>query len=220
MRQVPAWCWPADTISGLPAHHGGVDRAGLLEPRFGAFGLHLADLKGVRMHVAGDAHHRQSPLVPHRRIERDPGVGDGNLLRRAHDDDGALVPVAHGLLVAQAPARRAWRQPVDHVNRQADELVGQHAAAAQAGSAVVVVADGDAGAGADVVVGFEVEVADRAGVVVALQIAAHLVVAIAQPVRETGGSSNSAAGARTRWRSRRPRRCRRAAPADRPFASK
>ena len=68
------------------------------------------------------------------------------------------------------------------MNGQADELVGQHAAADKAGCAVVVVADGDAGAGANVVVGFEVEVADGAGVVVALQVAAHLVVAIAEAV--------------------------------------
>ena len=73
-------------------------------------------------------------------------------------------------------------QAVHHVNRQANEFVGQHAPAAQAGRAVVVIADGDAGARADVVIGLEVEVAHRAGVVVALQIAADLVVAIPQPV--------------------------------------
>ncbi|MDR3455039.1 MAG: hypothetical protein P4L96_19925, partial [Rhodoferax sp.] len=57
---------------------------------------------------------------------------------------------------------------------QADELVGQHATAGKAGRAVVVVGDGDAGAGADVVVGVEVKVAGCAGVVVALQMTAHL----------------------------------------------
>ena len=67
------------------------------------------------------------------------------------------------------------------MNRQADKLIGQHSPAAQAGSSVVVVADGNAGAGACIVVGIEVEVAVCAGVVMALQVSAHLVVAISQP---------------------------------------
>ena len=92
------------------------------------------------------------------------------------------MPLAHGLLVREAPARRAGGKPVDHVDGQADEFVGKHAAAAQAGSSVVVIHDGDAGAGADVVVGFIIEIADGAGVVMALQVAAHLVVAIAQAI--------------------------------------
>ena len=49
---------------------------------------------------------------------------------------------------------------------------------------MVVVADGDVGARAYVVIGFEVEVAHRAGVVVALKIAANLVVAISDPGRK------------------------------------
>ena len=65
---------------------------------------------------------------------------------------------------------------------QADKLVGQHAAAAQAGRAVVVIADGDVGARTDVVVGVVVKVTERAGVLVALQIAAHLVVAVTEAV--------------------------------------
>ena len=65
---------------------------------------------------------------------------------------------------------------------KADEFVGEHAAAAEAGRAVVVIHDGDAGAGADIVIGFEIEVADGAGVVVSLQMAADLVVAIAEAV--------------------------------------
>ena len=56
--------------------------------------------------------------------------------------------------------------------------------AAQAGSAVVVIADGDAGAGTHIVVSIEIEVADGACVVVALQIAADLVVPISQAVRK------------------------------------
>ncbi len=92
------------------------------------------------------------------------------------------MPVAHGLLVRGAPARRIGWQAVDHVDGKADEFVGEHAAAAEAGRAVVVIHDGDAGAGADVVVGFEIEVADGAGVVVSLQVAANLVVAIAEAV--------------------------------------
>ncbi len=47
---------------------------------------------------------------------------------------------------------------------------------------MVVVRDGDAGAGAHVVVGLKVEVADGAGVVMPLQMAADLVVAIAETV--------------------------------------
>ena len=110
--------------------------------------------------------------------------GRGNLLRRPHHDDGPLVPVAHRLLVSLAPARCARRQPVDHVNRKPDELVGQHPSAAQTRSAVVVVAHGDRCPRPDVVVGFKVEVARGARIVVALQIAAHLVVAISQPIRK------------------------------------
>ena len=94
----------------------------------------------------------------------------------------AFVPVAHCLFVSQAPARRVRRQPVDHVNRQPDEFVGQHASAAQPRSAVVVVADRDARARPHIVVGLKVEVTRRAGVVVALQIAAHLIVAISQAI--------------------------------------
>ena len=85
-------------------------------------------------------------------------------------------------LCASSPARRAGRQAVDHVNRQADEFVGQHAAAAEPGRAVVVIHDRDARAGTNIVVGFEIEVADRAGVVMSLQMAADLVVAIAEAV--------------------------------------
>ncbi len=84
----------------------------------------------------------------------------------------------------ESPTRRAGRQAIDHVDGQADEFVGKHASAAETGRAVVVVHDGDAGAGADVVVGLEVEVADGAGVVMALQIAADLVVTIAETVWE------------------------------------
>jgi hypothetical protein len=47
---------------------------------------------------------------------------------------------------------------------------------------VVVIADGDAGAGPNVVVGVEVEIADCAGVMMALKIAADLVVAVAETV--------------------------------------
>ena len=45
---------------------------------------------------------------------------------------------------------------------------------------MVVVHDGNAGAGTDVVVGLEIEVADRARVVMSLQVSAYLVVAIAE----------------------------------------
>ena len=80
-----------------------------------------------------------------------------------------------------APQRGvSGRQAVDHVDGKADEFVGKHAAAAETGSAVVVIHDGDAGARAHIVIGLEVEVADGAGVVVALQVAADLVVAIAE----------------------------------------
>ena len=66
--------------------------------------------------------------------------------------------------------------------RQADELVGEHAAATEAGCSVVVVGDGDAGTGTNVVVCFEIEVADGAGVVMSLQVATDLVVAVAEAV--------------------------------------
>ncbi len=101
----------------MPRHERGADGAGFFEPGFGALGLHVADLKGVRMDVAFEARHGNAPLVAHSRIEGDAAGCRGNLLRGTHDDDGALVPVAHGLLVREAPARRVGRQAVDHVNR-------------------------------------------------------------------------------------------------------
>ncbi len=111
-------------------------------------------------------------------------------------------------------------QPVDHVNGQADELVGQHAAAAETRSAVVVVGDGDAGAGADVVVGFEVEVADGAGVVMALQIAADLVVAIAEAVGKQAALGVQQQARRLDGAGRDDDDVGRAAPADGRVASK
>ena len=62
---------------GMPAMSDGIDGAGLLEPRFGAFRLHVADLEGVRMHVAFEARHRKSPLVAHLRVEVTRPVADG-----------------------------------------------------------------------------------------------------------------------------------------------
>ena len=42
---------------GMPRHLRRVDGAGFFEPGFGALGLHVADLEGVRMHVAFEAGH-------------------------------------------------------------------------------------------------------------------------------------------------------------------
>ncbi len=66
MRQVPAWCWPAETTSSLARELDGVDGASLLEPGFGALGLHFAYVEGVGMDVAGDARDRHSPFVADR----------------------------------------------------------------------------------------------------------------------------------------------------------
>ena len=49
---------------------------------------------------------------------------------------------------------------------------------------MVVVGDGDVGAGPDVVIRIEIEISDRAGVVMALEISADLVVAISNARRE------------------------------------
>ena len=68
------------------------------------------------------------------------------------------------------------------MNGQADELIGQHSAATESGSAVVVVGDGDAGSRSHIVVGLIVEKADSPGVMVSLQMTADLVIAIPQAV--------------------------------------
>src|SRR5580704_6438356 len=68
------------------------------------------------------------------------------------------------------------------MNRQTNKLVGQHASAANAGSAMIVVTDSDVGAGAHIVVSIETEIPDSAGVVVSLKMAANLVVAISKSV--------------------------------------
>ena len=136
------------------------------------------------MDIAREARYRQTPLVFHVRIKSHTSVSTGNLLRRPEDDDTASVPCAHRLFVPEAPAWGVRRKVVNRVNRQANELVGQHAASIQARRPVVIVADGNAGTRAYIVVGVEVEVADRACVMVPLQVAPDLVVAIAKPLRK------------------------------------
>ena len=96
----------------MPRHERGADGAGFFEPGFGARGLHVADFKGMGMDVAFEAGNGKPPLVADSRIDGDAAGCRRNLLRRSHDDDGALVPVAHGLLVARPhrgvlPGRRS-----------------------------------------------------------------------------------------------------------------
>ncbi len=59
----------------VPGHERCIDGAGFFEPRFGALGLHVADLKGVRMHVAFEAGDGQSPLVADIWIDGDAAGG-------------------------------------------------------------------------------------------------------------------------------------------------
>ena len=84
----------------------------------------------------------------------------------------------------QTPARYVAGQPIDHVDGKANELVSQNAASAQTRSTVAVIGDGDARARTHIVVSIEVEEPDGAGIVVPLQVAANLVVAISQAVRK------------------------------------
>ena len=93
-------------------------------------------------------------------------------------------------LCALAPARGAPRPVAAEQVRQADELVGQHAAAAQPGVAVVEIADRDRRAGADVVVDLLFEEPRRAGVRVSLQVAADPVDAVAEAVRKQPATSS------------------------------
>src|SRR5580704_16032881 len=106
----------------MPRHERGADGAGFFEPRFGAPGLHVANFKGVGMDVAFEAGNGKPPLVADSRIDGDATGWRRNLLRRTHDDDGALVPVAHGLLVREAPTWRVAGKTVNHVYREADEF--------------------------------------------------------------------------------------------------
>lgn len=111
----------------------------------------------------------------HARIE------DRHLLRRAHDFDGATVGFAHEVFMRVAPADTVWRH-VHNLNGEADEFIGEHGAAAEAGIAVVVVTNGDVGARADVIVGIEIKQARGARISVALEVATDPIVTIAQAV--------------------------------------
>ena len=134
------------------------------------------------MDVAGDARHGQSPLVSHRWIQGDPGSAVGICWVGPMTTMLRLCQSRMACLCARPQRGVSGRQAIDHVDWEANEFVGQHAAAAQSWSAVVVIADGDAGAGSNVVVGLEIEITDCPGVMMALQIAAHLVVTVAEAV--------------------------------------
>ena len=189
-------------------------RAGLAQPRRRLLRLMVADVEGLLMPASGEPQHRDAPVVPRLRVELHAGVPDRDLLSRSDHHDVAPVVAPHEVLVLPPPSRRARRREAHELDRQPDELVRQHPAAGQPAVAVVVVADRDAGAGTDVVEGLLLEEADGAGVGVALQVAAHPVVAVADPARESCGSSREGAGAPTRWLRRRAPRDRPAAPGD------
>ena len=101
-----------------------------------------------------------------------------------------------------------------NVDRQPNELVGEHPAAPQSRVAVVVIADSDAGARPEVVVGLEVEQADGARVGVALEVSPHPVIAIAEPVRKQAALRVEQQPRRSRWPKPPPPRRRLVARAD------
>ena len=169
---------------GPGCHQRCFDGSRFLQPCLGTLRLNVADFKRVRMTISLELYDWQTPLIFHRRIDGDTCMFRGNLLCRTDDDDGALVKIAHGMFMSKTPARRICRQAVERVDGQTNKFVGQHSTAAETGCAVVVIGDGDAGTGSNVVIGFEIEIADSTGVVVALQISPDLVVAISDPSRE------------------------------------
>ena len=127
--------------------------------------------------------YRHSPEIFDHRIELHARIEDGHFLRGAHDFDGAAVGLAHEVFMGFTPAD-TLRGHIHKLNGQTDELVAKHGAAAKAWIAVVVITDSDVGAGADVIVGVEIEQAGGAGISVTLKVAADPVVAIAKAIRE------------------------------------
>src|SRR5208283_2316178 len=161
----------------------GLDGAGFLEPGLRLRGHDSGNFQSMRVLITGELRHWHAPKIPDRGIELHTGIEDRHFLRGSHDFDGAAIGFAHEVLVGFAPTN-AIRRHVHGLVRQANEFVGEHGAAAQAGIAVVVIADGDVGARADVVVGVEIEQARSAGIGMALKVAANPVEAIAEAIRK------------------------------------
>src|SRR5262245_43248950 len=126
----------------------------------------------MRVPAAGEAGDRDAPGIADFGVELDARVENWHFLCRALDHDGAAVETAHEVFVGDAPAGTVGRTDGGEVDGEADELVRQHGAAAEPGVAVIEVADGDTGTGADVVVGVVVEETDCASIGVALEVAA------------------------------------------------
>ncbi len=110
-----------------------------------------------------------------------------NLLSAVLAGDLHHLGLAHEALGLGAPARQVRRKvarPED--DGQHHELVREHAAADDVRVAVIELGDRGGDAWADAVVDRLGHQADRAGVVVALKVAAHLVVGITQTLRVLG----------------------------------
>ena len=136
------------------------------------------------MRRARETHYWDAPAVAHLRVEGHARIGAGDLLHRAHHARHPGVVVAHEALCFGTPARQIRRQiarPED--DWQHHELIRDHATADQVGIAVVELRDRGGHARPDAVVDRLGHQADRAGVVVALQVAPHLVVRVAEPLR-------------------------------------
>ena len=134
--------------------------------------------------AARQAHYGDTPVVANFGVQLSTGIPQGHLLHGPPRGDGPPVPLSHELLVAGAPARDSARGFADGLIWEDDEAVAQHATAGQSRISVVVVTDGDAGAGADVVIAVLRKQTGAAGVGVSVEVAAHPVVVIANTVRE------------------------------------
>ncbi len=156
--------------------------AGLLQP-FGRFHYHGArHFHAMRMAPAGKPRHRNAPEILHPRIQFRPRLKHRHLLHRTHHRNRAAVELAHVILVLVTPPRRIRRCHSGELDRQPDEFVGQHGAAAQTRIAVIEIADGDAGPRSHIVVSVVIEQPHGARIGVPLQVAAHPVVAVPQAV--------------------------------------
>ena len=156
MRQVPAWCWPP--LSPCP----GTRRQVLTAPASFSHASALPARKCAISSVcgclpSGEARHGNAPAILTFGIHLHAGIVERHLLHGTHHRDGALVSTAHELFVRGSPARDPRRHQSHKLVRQPDEFVRQHAAAGESRVAVVVIADGDGSARAQIVVGVEIE---------------------------------------------------------------
>src|SRR5689334_13784249 len=146
------------------------------EPVEGAV-LHVAGgADRLEMYGAREARDGAAAAVADTAVELDARVRRRDILHGPARHGDALEVQAHPVLGTLPPARhtlRPWRLPEG--DRSQDEIVGEHAAADDAGIAVVVVGCRDGNAGAARTDDLLVEQAEATGILVTLEVPAEMV---------------------------------------------